>query len=186
MSNSIDPLRVCVRFRNTAKCTYGEDCKFEHSTGDPIVVPRGVCFKWSQDDECPYENCRFFHGTEEESQAAADDLRAKIMSGEVPADSLKRRKAKKKAKRQNNTNTDGEVEGEGEQKKSTRKKKKKAVQQCHSFADGDCSYGDECRFKHGEDDNRDFPAMARNRRGPCHRWRDTGECEYGTECRYSH
>ena len=55
---------------------------------------------------------------------------------------------------------------------------------CFGFRDGNCKYGDGCKFKHGENDNR-----TPSRSGPadqlCIQWL-TGQCRFGDDCRYVH
>ena len=45
----MDSIEICRAFRNTGKCRYNEECKFEHSDGDFIEPPpRGMCFNFEQ------------------------------------------------------------------------------------------------------------------------------------------
>ena len=40
---------VCRAFRNTGRCRHGDDCKYEHSEGEPIEPPpRGQCFNFEK------------------------------------------------------------------------------------------------------------------------------------------
>jgi len=60
---------------------------------------------------------------------------------------------------------------------------------CYNFRDeGSCEFGDECRFKHGDGDARDFATKPRARKstGVCYQFQEQGSCEYGDECRFSH
>lgn len=55
---------VCRSFRNKGRCKYGEDCKYEHTEGEPIPPPpRGSCHNFTGTGECKFaERCRFMHG----------------------------------------------------------------------------------------------------------------------------
>jgi hypothetical protein len=56
--------------------------------------------------------------------------------------------------------------------------------ECFGFAEtGECKYGDNCRFSHGENDTR---SRLQTTSGPCFNFRDSGECEYGDRCRFTH
>ena len=56
----VQSIEICRAYRNNGKCRYGDDCKFEHSEGEPIAnPPRGKCFSFEQDGDCQYGNrCR--------------------------------------------------------------------------------------------------------------------------------
>jgi len=65
----------------------------------------------------------------------------------------------------------------------------KAPGLCFSWTkEKSCQYGDECRFKHGEDDTRESvqPGAQRKAKGECYKFRETGECDFGDKCRFSH
>ena len=150
-------------FRNKGKCRYKEQCRFEHSVGEPIPVvikPRGVCHLFRDEGECTYgANCRYFHGTEAEAEEDAELRKANQAEGKV-APKKKRKKTKKK---------------------------KNADRMCDNFTEsGECDYGDDCRFQHGPDDTRDLDGLRKTLRGPCFTFRDTGDCKYGAECRFLH
>ena len=59
-----DDGEVCRAWRNNGKCRYGDECKFEHSEGEPIAQPpRGECFNFKEGNECQFgDRCRFLHG----------------------------------------------------------------------------------------------------------------------------
>jgi hypothetical protein len=65
---------------------------------------------------------------------------------------------------------------------------------CYNFRDdGSCEFGDECRFKHGDSDNRDFSTRRTTRKAPgkrttgvCYQFQESGTCDYEGECRFSH
>lgn len=214
---------VCRNYRNTGRCRFAENCKFEHSDGDPIPLPervikaRGVCFNF-RDGECKFgDSCRFFHGDEAGAEVEAQQRREAEAAGE----GKKKKRRGKKKKKEPELNADGVeicrsfqstgscrfvgdckwahegyVPGADADAKAAagagagagagprrRRKKKKAANVCFAFQEeGECKYGDECRFKHGEHDTRDLTRPV----GPCFNFRDNGECQYGDECRFSH
>jgi hypothetical protein len=58
---------VCRSFRNNGTCRYGDECRFEHSEGEPITTweskPAEECFKFRDSGECDHgDRCRFTHG----------------------------------------------------------------------------------------------------------------------------
>jgi len=63
---------VCRAFRNTGKCRFDKECKYEHSAGPAIeapprdFTPKGDCHNWTESKECRFgERCRFLHGAED-------------------------------------------------------------------------------------------------------------------------
>jgi hypothetical protein len=154
---------ICRMFRNSGKCRFKTECRFEHSEGPKIAAvirARGLCHLWTESDgECKYgDRCRYFHGDEAGAEAEAA------------------------LKRQNQA--EGKSNSVGGKKK---RKKKKKDKMCDDFkATGACEYADTCRYKHGPDDTRDLIAIHRSRRGPCYSFAEAGECQYGDECRFQH
>jgi hypothetical protein len=59
---------------------------------------------------------------------------------------------------------------------------------CYKFQEsGSCEYAEQCRFKHGDADNRDLDSLkTRKSPGLCYQFRDNGSCEFGDKCRFSH
>ena len=54
-------------------------------------------------------------------------------------------------------------------------------QLCFSFSESQtCQYGDNCRFAHGENDERDLNQLKRRAAGVCYNWKESGECKFGT------
>lgn len=63
---------ICRAFRNTGKCRFDKECKFEHSTGDKITppprdfTPKGDCHNWTKEQKCRFgDRCRFLHGSDD-------------------------------------------------------------------------------------------------------------------------
>jgi len=62
-------------------------------------------------------------------------------------------------------------------------------QQCFNFRDnGDCRFGDGCRFWHGDvAPGKTQSNFGGNRpRGPCYQFQADGFCRFGDDCRFSH
>lgn len=68
---------------------------------------------------------------------------------------------------------------------------------CYDFRDnGNCRFGDRCRFSHGDGDNDgmdrrerrndDFRSNRGGSQGVCYNFRDNGDCRFGDRCRFSH
>ena len=60
-------VEVCRMFRNNGSCRHGDDCKYEHSEGEPIAPggggPAGECFTFRDEGSCSRgDTCRFTHG----------------------------------------------------------------------------------------------------------------------------
>jgi len=100
---------VCRAFRNTGRCRNGDECKYEHSTGDAIAPPpAGECFNFQQTGSCQFgDRCRFTHGP--------DDPRFD--------DEGRRKKAERAPRPPRAPAADGE-EGGGEKKKKKRRPRK--------------------------------------------------------------
>jgi RNA recognition motif-containing protein len=92
---------LCLNFRNSQDCMYGQDCKYSHEPGEPIGYPP--------------------------------------------------RNRGRKAKQAESTD---EVKVAQEAAKA-RKPRIRKPKLCRNWSDGgSCEYADECRFRHGEDDQR--------------------------------
>lgn len=60
-------------------------------------------------------------------------------------------------------------------------------QLCFSFSESQqCQYGDQCRFAHGDNDERDLNQLKRRAAGVCYNWKESGECKFGEGCRFAH
>ena len=76
---------------------------------------------------------------------------------------------------------------------------------CYSFQEtGNCKFGAQCRFSHGDDQQRQLGGGGGygggyggqrsygggfgggRSAGPCYEFRETGACKYGDNCRFSH
>jgi len=122
---------VCRAFRNTGRCRFDKDCKFEHSTGAEITppprdyTPSGACHNWTKEQKCRFgDRCRFVHG--------ADDKRTTY-------------RPERKA----------QPEGAGA---GTQTGDKQEI--CRNFQSrGRCRFGERCRHLHVEGDKK--PAKAK-------------------------
>jgi len=44
----------------------------------------------------------------------------------------------------------------------------------------------QCRFAHGDNDQRDLAQLKRRAAGVCYNWKESGECKFGESCRFAH
>ena len=111
---------ICRAFRNTGRCRYGDECKYQHSEGEAIAnPPRGLCFNFQQDGECKFgDRCRFKHGE--------DDPRFDETGDKIPTAGKKKRVRKR--------NNDAPRE--------------KLDEVCNNYMEGRCRYGENCRRLH--------------------------------------
>lgn len=70
-----EQVEVCRAYRNNGRCRYGDDCRFEHSDGQPIPHPApGVCFDFRDTGDCSRgDSCRFMHGENDSRFATNED-----------------------------------------------------------------------------------------------------------------
>lgn len=151
---------VCRAFRNTGRCRFGDTCKFVHSEGEPIEPPpRGPCFEFQESGSCKYgDSCRFAHGDDDERPRNAPRTR-------------------------NRTNGGNGGEGGGGRSRSSRGPRNDV---CYLFRDtGECPHGENCRFRHGEDDTRDFSAPRDTASEICRNYLK-GRCRFGDACPRRH
>lgn len=190
---------VCRDFRNNGSCRRGDNCRFEHSAGEPIQVPSkppGQCFKFQEGNCVKGDSCRFMHG---EDDQRFDSEGKRDVSNEI-CNNYKRGRCAlgDKCLRQH-----VEVEAK-EQSDEPRRRRRRGPKMCRNFKEsGECADGDNCRFKHGPEDTRfanddaeDSAPRRRERapkkkaakkaRGPCFTFRDEGACERGDECKFTH
>ena len=120
--DNMESNELCRAFRNNGKCRYGDDCKYEHSEGEPVAnPPRGPCFNFEKDGECSFgERCRFKHGE--------DDPRFDMDGNKIPT------KGKKKNRKSRARNSD--------------EPREKLDEVCNNYMEGRCRYGDNCRRQH--------------------------------------
>lgn len=132
---------VCRAFRNTGRCRNGDDCKYEHSTGDVIAPPpAGPCFNFRDAGNCEFgDRCRFTHG-----------------ESDVRFDENGRRKKQERAPRA--PKVEGAAEGGAVKPKKKRKPRtnkprstEKIDEVCNNYLAGKCRYGDNCRRQHEGD-----------------------------------
>jgi len=207
--------QVCRMFRNSKPnyCRFGEECKYEHSVGEPIAVPkrdpekpRDECFNWRDNHECKFDvRCRFLHGE-------ADDRFD--VAGKRKGTGRKKRRPKDNgdaaaAPGNNANNQDNQGQPKAERRPRRRKPKIRQVdgdgkEVCRNFVKNnqECRWGEECKFSHGPavgpapDDKPEAAAAAPKERRPrlkkpktpglCFSFRDSGECEWGDGCRFKH
>jgi hypothetical protein len=76
---------VCRHFRNTGKCKFGDECKYQHSAGDAIASPpRGPCNNYRQGGECKFgDRCRYLHGETDPRFDSSGALAKPAASGET-------------------------------------------------------------------------------------------------------
>jgi hypothetical protein len=210
--NTSGEQEVCRMFEKRGKCRFGDRCKHKHVAGEKKVSDkkdagkksdqkdgesktggrrrrrRGpgdkteetkveaakydkegveICRNFSQKGNCRFgEECTYSHGS--------PDPNAKPKPGsEKPASSGRGGRRRR---------TRGASSSAG------RSSAPKAPGQCYNFEEnGSCEFGDECRFKHGDGDKRDFTRKpAKKAPGVCYNFQENGECEYGADCRFSH
>jgi len=137
---------VCRAFRNTGRCRNGDECKFEHSEGEPIIPPpAGECFNFKQDGVCKFgDRCRFTHGVAD-PRFDENGLRKKIAraprapretpAAEATAEGGGEKKARKKKPRVRKPRADAPP-------------REKLDEVCNNFVAGRCRYGDNCRRQH--------------------------------------
>ena len=58
---------VCKNYL-AGRCKFGDECKYEHSEGEPIEPPpRGQCFNFRDGGECQFgDRCRYLHGEDDD------------------------------------------------------------------------------------------------------------------------
>jgi hypothetical protein len=198
---------ICRQYEKRGKCRFGDRCKLKHVEGAKTEQGQGqgqekksgdgagrrrrrrgpkggngdgnaetkkeraaaeydkegveICRRFKTDGKCKFgDECNYSHGT--------PDPKAVPKAGtEKPQGGGGRRR---RTPRSGGAGNGGEVG------------------QCYSFTEnGSCEYGDECRFKHGEKDSRDFAKIRKPRNpGPCYSFQENGTCDYGDDCRFSH
>ena len=198
---------VCRMYRNNGSCRYGEDCKFEHSEGEPIAPggggAAGECFAFRDEGSCDRgDACRYTHG-ENDPRFGANGLRdisreecrnwtrgtcrfgdqcSRMHVGEEGANTGGGRS-------RGGGGGGGSRGGGGER----RQKKERTPGVCFDFQRGECDRGDECRFSHDPDVV--AAAGPAPERGPprggekldeiCNNFL-AGKCRYGDDCRRIH
>jgi hypothetical protein len=202
--NTSGEQEICRMFEKRGKCRFGERCKHKHVEGERKPKPKKeaakksenksgdesksagrrrkrtktggkttetkteaakydkegveICRNFSQKGNCRFgEECTYSHST--------PDPNAKPKAGTEKKSAGGRRRAPR-----------GTDSGAA-----------RVPGPCYSFDEhGSCEYGDECRFKHGDGDKRDFSRKPAKKTQVCYTFQDTGDCEYGADCRFSH
>ena len=161
---------VCRAFRNTGKCRYGDDCQYEHSTGDAIEPPpRGQCFNFKETGSCEYgERCRYLHGEDDDGSRFVKKTRKPRASAEKAAPSGEAPEQKDRAPR----------------KKRERKPRPqpKLDEVCNNYLEGRCRNGAECRRQHEPEGIEQHPEKLDE---VCKNFTE-GRCRFGDLCRRQH
>jgi hypothetical protein len=185
---------VCRSFRNNGHCRYGEECRFEHTEGEPITdwAPKAaeICYKFRDEGACDHgESCKFMHGE--------DDVRfingVRDVSQEVHITALRPRRARRHDPLAPPSAPPAHL-------------CPPRLQTCRNFQRGRCPLGEQCPRQHvekpaGEEDNSEKPARksrgsARKPRAPRAENADVsgevcrnylaGRCRLGESCRRLH
>lgn len=208
----IKPRGVCFNFRDEGSCKFGDRCRFFHGTEEEAEADCEV----RKEKEAAKEARRAAGENVDEEDKRKRRTRRRRNGGGDGGDGGERappvvehtedgqeicRNFKNRGKcRWGDTcnfahvagghpinESKGDGNGGGERRRRRRKPKGPGI--CYSFRDeGECQYGDECHFKHGEEDDRDFEALRAQRApaGICYNFRDNGECKFADSCRFSH
>jgi len=157
---------VCRSFRNNGRCRFGDECRFEHSTGEPIPPPaerkeRGECFNFRESGECAHgDRCRFTHGPDDTRHTGdiSDEVCRNYLKGRCKFGEECRRKhegtpeaASESAPRRRQRKSSKAEEGEGRERRARKPRAPRGPGPCFDFRDGNCERGDECRFSHDPD-----------------------------------
>ena len=159
-----EAVEVCRAFRNNGRCKFGDECKYEHSEGEPIEPPpRGQCFNFRDGGDCQFgERCRYLHGEDDDRFARrAAERSAGIASGERSASGRKRRTRRRR---------------------DDREPREKLDEICNNYLAGKCRYGEYCRRQH-EGDVEQEPIEKIEE--ICNNYLK-GRCRFGAMCRRQH
>ena len=167
------PREVCRAFRNQGRCRYGEECQYEHSTGDAIAAPpRGECFNFKQDGACKFgDRCRFTHGSDDDR---FDD----------DGNFIKKTKPAPMASNDGGDDDDDKPAGGKRRARKPRQRgpRDKLDEVCNNYAAGRCRYGDNCRRQHVGDVT---PLPVEKLEEVCNNFLQ-GRCRFGDLCRRVH
>jgi len=166
---------VCRAFRNKGECRYANECKYEHSKGDPITVPardfkpKGDCHSWEKDKACKFgDRCRFLHGADDKREtyrpARPEKKADNAGGGGKPREDGQggdgRRRRRRRGGPRGGGGGGGGGGGQGGQgggKPVERKQTPKPAAQydkdgmeiCRKHQQGACRFGQECTYSHG-------------------------------------
>jgi len=202
-----DGKEVCRAFRNNGECRFGEDCKYEHSKGDPIAVPerdykpKGDCHSWEKEKKCRFgDRCRFLHGSEDKRESYRPK-RTENTSGEQEiCRQYERRGRCRFGERCKHKHVEGAKKEKKEQPKGGEKKAAGgnagngagAGKGQGAGSDGGAAGRRRRRprggAKGGSSENKEKPVTQYDKDGLeiCRRFKDGGKCRFGEECTYSH
>lgn len=210
--------QVCRMFRNSNpnQCRFGANCKYLHTTGDPIEVPkrdpgkpRDECFNWRDKTECKYDSrCRFLHGEADERFDASGKRkgagRKKRQGRNGKAAAVPDSEAKQEGK-QNDTSPTTPTEGRRKNRRPRNRKPKvrqvdaDGKEVCRNFGkSNECQWKEECKFSHSAavgpapETQAVAPKERRQRRkkpkgpGLCYNFSEQAQCDWGDGCRFRH
>ena len=171
-------MEVCRAYRNNGSCRYGDECKYEHSEGEPSAPPpRGECYNWKETGECEFgERCRFLHGADD-PRFGANGMRVRtgkslaelcLPCGDQPdANGVRVKKKKTRPRRRPRRIPEG---------------REKLDEVCNNYLAGRCRYGDNCRRQHvGDVELKPVEKIDEI----CRNFQE-GRCRFGDLCRRQH
>ncbi len=201
---------VCRAFRNNGSCRYGEECKYGHTTGEPIPYPEpGPCFNFREAGECKFGNrCRFKHGEnddrasqrrERKERAPREPREPRVprveKQGEGGDEKTRKRNPRKYFPRRTAAPTaEGAAPTEAGAGVAPRRRRHRPVRPagdsppvkidevCNNYMSGKCRYGSACRRQHpGNVPQAPVQKIAE----ACNNFKE-GRCRFGDLCRRQH
>lgn len=204
--------QICQNYRRN-RCIYGDKCPREHIDVQPEERRPLDCIRWVKTGDCSASvNCIYVHDDAKKGQGFPEGEEPKPRinrrngrrgPGRGP------RRGPRRAPRSTNTTTNGaSVEGTTSAPKQTRPPRRNGAaaggvprprgrgrrvrrvrnDTCYKFREGNCPSGDQCPFKHGDNDTRDRSQFARPPAAPrneiCFKFK-AGNCQRDN-CPYQH
>ena len=188
-------MEVCRAYRNNGSCRYGDECKYEHSEGEPITPPpRGECFNWHV-----YNAIRTMRVFSPRHQTASMISHQQSLSPtvfprkETGECSFGDRCRFTHGPDDPRYDADGQripEEGAGGNKKRKPRKRREPRERtgekldeiCNNYQTGRCRYGDNCRRQHVGD----VPQEAVTKIDEICNNYQAGRCGFGDLCRRQH